>query len=147
MSSGLLQSRRGALPTCRSVWLDGGRYSIYDTSCEAGRCGHRWSKWRPSHRARVPRQKKEVRQFLGLGGFMPGFVWPGYSPASVGQCVVGMWRAVGSSGKASKADGAAVPFLPNQCHPFLVTPGQESVGVSWKAEQPWRTLVLLSREK
>lgn len=80
---------------------------------------------------------------------MPGFVWPGYSPASVGQCVVGMWsgRAVGSSGKASEADGAAVPFLPNQCHPFLVTPGQESVGVSWKAEQPWRTLVLLSREK
>lgn len=56
----------------------------------------------------VFQDKKEVRQFLGLGGFMPG-----YSPASSGSVWWGCGVAEQWAQAARPADGAAVPFLPD----------------------------------
>lgn len=49
----------------RSVWLYEGRYGIWNTTWEVGRCIHRWTKLQQLHPAHAPRPKRRLGSSWG----------------------------------------------------------------------------------
>lgn len=49
----------------RCVWLYEGRYGIWNTTWEVGRCIHRWTKLQQLHPARAPRPKRRLGSSWG----------------------------------------------------------------------------------